>query len=360
VQSTPSWCRAASDGIGPERYSIRLPLFLAGNAKIADLEPGSAIRFVIAGHQAEIEDRERFLLLRVREFLAEEEASAFFKKIVAGLLWLCAKHGVSIFCSNSLDEILTPENCTWPSDAFRLGQENWPATWGPYVDGRIHGHISCITACVIPEHKRILEEMVGWIDLTRRFTAQELSEFIENPGIVVDQLGNPWVLSTIEGLRAACAQFDRRIEFMMLVAVLDALASPPENTCDASERLPNPAKSAVVTNDADLVPRVIEAVNDLGKQQGFTSEFIEEIIKRIARTEKPGMRTKIQRLVRETYSSRGYTEQQLQTLSKEVSKFLGRRSALAHGMALQKPLSVDDVLALKLIVCHALEFRMAG
>jgi hypothetical protein len=56
--------KPASKGTGPEQYSIRLPIWLAGNIRFQEVELlriDESIAFSVEGHRAEIERRETSL-----------------------------------------------------------------------------------------------------------------------------------------------------------------------------------------------------------------------------------------------------------------------------------------------------------
>src|SRR5579871_3380672 len=93
---------AASRGTGPEQYSIRLPVWLAENVRLKELETvdiGQSVRFRIAGRDADIERRESFLIFWIRGFDTESEARTFLDRVALGLVRLAEQKTAAIqFC----------------------------------------------------------------------------------------------------------------------------------------------------------------------------------------------------------------------------------------------------------------------
>jgi hypothetical protein len=221
--------KLASQGKGPQRYSIRLPLWPAENVCFKEAESlhlDECLRFSVMDRDAEIEKREVFLILWIRDFATESEARNFLSRVALGLIRLAAEKTAAIQFQHLVTEIaMGPHDPNLPFRE-RLDPAMYPPDWNIREDGsRTDGGIFSHGTYIIPEHQRIWEYNLCFMRVIRPIGASDFVRAIEklsdaNPAAV---LADQPAVRAIRAFWDACAEPDRAERYVQLVKTLDTL-----------------------------------------------------------------------------------------------------------------------------------------
>lgn len=147
------WFRIASQGSGPERYTLQVPFQLGPGDEVRSVDDN---RVTFGSHDLEIVENQGVQLLRVLGFKTAAAAETFFPRLRGALLHLVVKKQLSVRSSSSMQEIRFQEP---PIDV--RGSANFGSMFEPRGWTHLDGHVDHSQVVVIPEHLRIMEFGAG-------------------------------------------------------------------------------------------------------------------------------------------------------------------------------------------------------
>jgi len=212
------WFRVASDGSGPERYTLQVPFQLGPGHT---LTPADVKAIVFGDHKLEIVENQGIQLLRITGFETPEEAEAFFPRLRGALLRLIVKKRLSVRSTRAIQKVRLHEP---PVDVRGNPSFGDIAEWKGWT--HMDGLVDSSPAVVIPEHLRIMEIGAGSVSFGLSMTVpsflEHLAEGLELPQpekIVADER-----LSLSINLYAASLwEISRRAQVISLATSLEAL-----------------------------------------------------------------------------------------------------------------------------------------
>jgi hypothetical protein len=191
-----------------------------------NLNVGDTASFDIEGQAAGIEQREQFLVLKIPNISSVDNGKLMFAQLAVALVRLSAETGAALQFPNYLVDIARAND---PNLRFReaLPESEYPADWNKREDGtRTDGGIFAVDACILPEHERIWEYPNSFGKIVRLFNFSHLSKRMSGVRLVAHDVANDnSICLASAALWAACAQYDRRIAFILLVTTIEILAS---------------------------------------------------------------------------------------------------------------------------------------
>jgi hypothetical protein len=337
--------RPATDGKGPERYSVRFALWIPSNATLNGIEhlsENQSIAATVAGRNATLEKRHDFVIFRITGVESYAAAQALANQVATGLIRFSAQKGMAIQFSFPPSEIVRDRDQLFDFRE-RLEPTNYPSDWIVRADGtRTDGGIFAHQTCILAEHERIWEYPAYFGKIIRPFNLQEVGTVIEESSRFASSAMNNAVLCGVRALWAACAQDDRRLTYILLVTALDVLAED-EN----------------VKNWADDLKDVIEAMNDaIAKHSGDQDKLIEKLSRKVDEIGRPGMADRVRSLVLRAFGIQERNSPEAQKLVSEINKVLGKRGSLAHGGKFLEAPTADENERLRVIVATALNTKL--
>lgn len=308
--------RPVTSGSGEERYTIRLPLWLADNVVFSALNAiavNDSIPLTMAGRRARLEKRHNFSVLFVTEFKSEIEAREVADQIALGLIRLASSNKVAIQfsyppvdvdLSNSMfRDNLTPE--VYPPEYSLRGDET-----------RTDGGIFPSNTCILPEHKRIWEYPTSFGRVSRPLEMQDLTDAVTSarslPTAAVNQTE---FLKAVQALWAACSQGDRRLQNILLITTLEALAHF-EKVSNWTEPISEQLKA------------ILSFANSL-RVEPSSAALLKKLSAKIEHAGDPGLIDRIQELIPRAIGPT--SDEAMQKLIKEINSSYGKRSSLVHG-----------------------------
>lgn len=172
------WFRVASQGSGPERYTLQVPFQLG---PLHALAPTDVDRIVFGDHNLEIVEVEGIQLLRVTGFETPDAAEAFFPRLRGALLHLVVRRKLSLRSTSAMQKVKLNEP---PIDA--RGNPNFGNMLESKGWTHLDGFVDPSPAVVIPEHLRIMEFGAGGANL---IVSMPVTSFLERlaEGLVLPQ-----------------------------------------------------------------------------------------------------------------------------------------------------------------------------
>ena len=339
--------RPATGGNGPERYTVRIPLWLAENAKLGALEKlglDETINFRLARQTAVIEKRHDFVVLKIPDLTSQTAAEDIAGQVAIGLIRFSARKGVAIHFPFPPSNVARSEDPNlWLRE--RLQDSEYPRDWERRSDGTVtDGGIFPSETCILPEHERIWEYPMYFGRVIRPFTLDEVNGAVEEAdSFVPDAARDPTILTAAQTLGVACGQQDRRLTCLLLIAALDVLAQ------DES-----------VTKWPDLNDIVAEIQNLLNKHRDADearSNFIQKLSQRIEGG--PPMAERIRTLVLRALGVQQTDSFEGKAVIAEVNQILRWRAKLAHGGGFREMPTATENERLRSIVAAALDAKLS-
>jgi hypothetical protein len=340
--------RAATQGIGPTRYTLRIPVWPADNILVDGLEKlnvGDTTTANIAGQITTIEKREHFLIFKMPDFTSIDTAKAFSAYLAIALIRLSAATGAALPFSSPLADIARRDD---PNLRFReqLQDSEYPSHWTERADGtRTDGGIFATDACVLPEHERIWEYPMFFGKALHTFNFTQLSNHVwDARNFQAGATENNSIRVASQALWVACAQYDRRIKYVLLVTSLEILAE--------SEEVPNWTAA---------LGHIISEIHDLirsSKPNAVSEELLKKLSRKVDEIGTPGMADRIRSLVLRAFGLRDMNGPGGKDLMKEVNTILRQRGALVHGGKFLSAPTADENERLRIIVAAALDRRL--
>jgi hypothetical protein len=339
--------RAATQGVGPTRYTLRIPVWSEENVRVDGLERldvGGTTSTNIAGQITIIEKREQFLIFKMPDFATIDAAKAMSANLAIALIRLSAETGAALSFPSPLEEIARGDD---PNLRFReeLQDSEYPSHWAKRVDGtRTDGGLFAIDACILPEHERIWEYPLFFGKALRTLNFSQISKHVsDSKNFRAGVAENNSIRVASQALWAACAQSDRRIKYVLLVTTLEILAG--------SEEVPDWTAT---------LPHIISDIQDFirSKSNAVSEDMLKKLSRKIDEIRAPGMADRIRSLVLRSFGHSDENEPKAKVLKKEVSSILGKRGALIHGGKFQSLPTADENERLRVIVGAALDRRL--
>jgi hypothetical protein len=336
--------RPATEGTGPERYTIRFVLWIPENVMLDDLrdiEENSSTDIPISGKAAKFEKRHNFWILRIEELDTLAAAEALANQVATGLIRLTARTGAAVAFSFPPSAIIRE-----PSNGFdrdNLDPINYPNHWRPRQDGtRTDGGIFAHQTCILPEHERIWEYPTLFGKPHRLLRKNDISIAIQNSTEFMRFTPDNEFICGINALWAGCAQNDRRLTFILLVTALDVLAENED-----------------VANWTDALKEVIAEMKDAITlhSEGDQRTLLDKLSRKIDEIGKPGRADLIRKLVLRAFGLEPGSPKGNEII-KEVSKIYGKRGSIAHGGNFLSPPSADENERLREIVAAAIDLKI--
>ena len=341
--------RPATGGNGPERYTVRIPLWLAENAQLAALEKlglDETISFRLSGQTAVIEKRHDFVVLKIPNLTSRTAAEEIAGQIAIGLIRFSARKGVAMQFPFPPSDVARSED---PNLWLREGLQDseYPSHWKRRSKGTItDGGIFPSETCILPEHERVWEYPMYFGRIIRPFTLDEVNGAVEeSDSFVPGAARDPTILTAAQALWVACGQQDRRLTCLLLIAALDVLA-----------------QGESVTSWPDFTDILAEIRCLLKKHcdaDAARSGLIQKLSQRISKDfGKPGMGDSIRHLVLRAMGADEPDSPEARKLTKEVNEVLAWRSKLAHGGGFRKMPTATENERLRSIVAAALHAKL--
>jgi hypothetical protein len=328
--------RPASRGSGPESYTVRLPIWLAANVRLAGLEqlpPDELFSLRTRGLRAELEKIETFLILWIRGFATDAEARSLLGRVTLALIRLTGKRVAAIRFNDKPSEIAMGSND--PNAAFReqLDLALYPTDWNHREDGsKTDGGIFPFLTYIIPEHKRIWEYPSCYGTIIRPLDVSDIADAVESAADdnISPAFNDPVVPKAGYALQSACAEEDRTERFIRLVKVLDILSEDngPQNP---------PAK---------ICSEIKQLIKDINLERACREDLagaLEEIDRKIPASMNNRIRTLLTTVCPGQPNLPG--------------RILKLRGKFAHGAGHQPP-PADEVEELHKVVCACLDYRI--
>ncbi len=338
--------RPATQGTGPPRWTLRIPLWLADNVRVGELEKlrvGDTTTISIAGRTTTIERRESFYVLRMSNFMSDSAANDMWRDLSLALVRLSARTGAALQFPSPLAEIAREGD---PNFRFRdqLQDSDYPPDWSKRVDGTItDGGIFPHDACILPEHERIWEYPIFWGRVLRVCNLAQLDELALDSRGLRACADEDSIRTAARALWVACAQPDRRVRYILLVTTLEILAS--------DEKLPNR------TADVERIVAQIRVYTSANSDDPL-DHLLQELSKKLRQIRAPGMADKIRSLVLKAFGNHDTDTRESKELTGEVNGILRKRAFLAHGGKFLSPPTADENERLQTIVARALDQRL--
>lgn len=339
--------RPATEGSGPIRYSLRVPVWPGENVQISEVEnltAGDVYKTRIASQNALIEKREHFLVFKIQGLKSIAAAEDMWHQLSIALIRLSSSIGAALQFPIQQTEIARNDD---PNIHFReqIKESEYPLNWTRRSDGtRTDGGIFPTGAYILPEHERIWEYNIWFGRIRRIVSLSNVSEFTsESKNFPANAIENNSIQMASHALWLACSANDRRIQFILLITTLDILAR--------DENLPN--WTVAIGEIISDIQGVIRA-----KLGGSPEGLLLRLSRSIAEIGSPGMADRIRSLTLRAFGSPQKDSLDAKNVIKEVNNALGKRAALAHGGKFLCIPTAAENNRLREIVAKALDQRM--
>jgi hypothetical protein len=210
-----------SKGVASAAYSVRIPITVAPGRTLAI---GEGICFTYETFRIEIAPEHHFYSLTAGEFSSEAEALLWLRKFSVALLWIVVKFRLGLIFESTAEDMKlleTPITIAPDSSLARLANS---AGW-PDVDG----FYSAAKTVIIPEHKKLIREMMGRPMLIIGIGFANLVEALEE-GLRYEKpdnvLTNRKLRLALEVYASSFFESSESARFLTLMTVLEALAEP--------------------------------------------------------------------------------------------------------------------------------------
>lgn len=209
-----------TEGRGPERWSVWLPIELAPSYRI---KPGSA---TLGDKSISIESRNEFTVIEVHAFDREDEAIDFLERLRgAVLLWgIQGKIGLTVPQGVQRLQLFDPPapGIDNPNFGEMCRSVGWEYVDGSYDFGE---------PAILPQHKRLTRWVMGranaYVTTTAEQTSGRLLPLIELPKIGAIQSAGKLVLAA-ETYLASLFPISGKARLLELTTVLEVLAPTPD------------------------------------------------------------------------------------------------------------------------------------
>ena len=218
-----------TEGRGPERWSVWLPIELAPSYRI---KPGSA---TLGGKSISIESRNGFTVIEVRAFNREDEAIDFLQRLRGAVLLWGIQGKIGLIVPQGVQKLQLFDPPAPGIDNPNFGDMCRHAGWE-----KVHGSYDVDEPAILPQHKRLTRWVMGranaYVTTTVEQASAQLLPSIELPKIAVIESTGRLTLAA-ETYLASLFPISAKARLLELTTVLEILAPTPAIGSTASDAL---------------------------------------------------------------------------------------------------------------------------